>query len=78
MLTHCCNRISKDTIKKKLIETVMKTDYERIDVECVYRLLCTISNIIPRFKPCHDRSIHADQACPQLIKYSCPAQPIQL
>ena len=70
--------ISKDTIKKKLIETVMETDYERIDVECIYRLLCTISNIIPRFKPCHPRDTHPDQACPQLIKYSCPAQPIQV
>jgi hypothetical protein len=51
--------ISKNSIKDSLIKEALNKN-RGILVEDVFEKLCTISNLIPYYKPCHDRSTHQD------------------
>ena len=56
MNPQCCS-IPRKAIKHSLITEALNKNRD-IPAEDVFEQLCTISNLIPYYKPCHERSTH--------------------
>ena len=71
--------ISKYNIKKSLIDQELVNDHNpKINVKDVFENLCSIKNLTPYYKPCHDRSTHNDKTfCPTNTVFNGPTKPDQ-